>query len=144
MSFVTTCSLIGQFTGLKISHISVTLSASVCVCYLNVPTAETKDLHVAMLSNCLIYFLAKGDTMYNVNCCSYSNDCLVASSRRHASLMRRFFLSPISKKHHCNMSGANVLFVSGLSTPVEMKLKLIPIFRHMHFDLQLTAKVSRK
>ena len=35
-------------------------------------------------------------------------------------------------------------FLSGLSTPVEMKLKLIPIFRHMYFDLQLTAKVSRK
>ena len=47
MSFVTTCSLIGQFTGLKISHISFTLSVSVCVCYSNVPTAETKELHVA-------------------------------------------------------------------------------------------------
>ena len=47
MSFVTTCSLIGQFTGLKISHFSFTLSASVCVCYSNVPTAETQELHVA-------------------------------------------------------------------------------------------------
>ena len=47
MSFVTTCSLIGQFTGLKISHISFTLSASVCVCYSNVPTAETKEFHIA-------------------------------------------------------------------------------------------------
>ena len=68
MSFVTTCSLIGQFTGLKISHFSFTLSASVCVCYSNVPTAETKEFHVAnVISNCLVYFLAKGDTMYDVN-----------------------------------------------------------------------------
>lgn len=35
-----------------------------------------------------------------------------------------------------------IILVPGLSTPVEMKLKLIPIFRHMHYDLQLTAKVS--
>ena len=35
-----------------------------------------------------------------------------------------------------------IVLVSGLSTPVEMKLKLIPIFRHMHYDLQLTAKVG--
>ncbi|KAJ7390820.1 Integrator complex subunit 7 [Desmophyllum pertusum] len=34
-----------------------------------------------------------------------------------------------------------VQLIEGLSTPVEMKLKLIPIFRHMHYDLQLTAKV---
>ena len=47
MSFVTACSLIGQFTGLKISHFSFTLLASVCVCYSNVPTAETQELHVA-------------------------------------------------------------------------------------------------
>ena len=47
LSSVTTCSLMGQFTGLKISHISFALSASVCVCYSNVPTAETKELHVA-------------------------------------------------------------------------------------------------
>ncbi|XP_022784307.1 integrator complex subunit 7-like [Stylophora pistillata] len=31
--------------------------------------------------------------------------------------------------------------IGGLNTPVEMKLKLISIFRHMHYDLQLTAKV---
>ncbi|KAK2560871.1 Integrator complex subunit 7 [Acropora cervicornis] len=31
--------------------------------------------------------------------------------------------------------------IEGLSTPVEMKLKLIPIFRHMHYDLHLTEKV---
>ncbi|RMX39854.1 hypothetical protein pdam_00013450 [Pocillopora damicornis] len=31
--------------------------------------------------------------------------------------------------------------IEGLNTPVEMKLKLISIFRHMHYDLQLTAKV---
>lgn len=42
---------------------------------------------------------------------------------------------------NANLSNIIVL-VSGLSTPVEMKLKLIPIFRHMHYDLQLTAKVS--
>ena len=47
MSFVTTCSLIGQFTGLKISHFSFTFSASICVCYSNVPTAETQEPHVA-------------------------------------------------------------------------------------------------
>lgn len=50
------------------------------------------------------------------------------------------------KKHTtCNANSSNILFlvVSGLSTPVEMKLKLIPIFRHMHYDLQLTTKVSR-
>ncbi|KAL9954770.1 hypothetical protein ACROYT_G042345 [Oculina patagonica] len=34
-----------------------------------------------------------------------------------------------------------VQLIEGLSTPVEMKLKLIPIFRHVHYDLQLTAKV---
>ena len=111
MSFVTTCSLIGQFTGLKISHISFTLSASVCVCYSNVPTAETKELHVANVIKQLFgIFLAKGDTMYNVSQCSCSNDCLVASSRRHASLRRHFFLSQISKKRHYNMSSENVLF----------------------------------
>ena len=42
---------------------------------------------------------------------------------------------------NANLSNIIVL-VSALSTPVEMKLKLIPIFRHMHYDLQLTAKVS--
>ncbi|XP_068683543.1 integrator complex subunit 7-like isoform X2 [Montipora foliosa] len=31
--------------------------------------------------------------------------------------------------------------IEGLSTPVEVKLKLIPIFRHMHYDLHLTEKV---
>ena len=48
------------------------------------------------------------------------------------------------KKHTtCNANLSNIIvLVSGLSTPVEMKLKLIPIFRHMHYDLQLTAKVS--
>jgi len=47
------------------------------------------------------------------------------------------------KRHTtCNANLSNVDLVSGLSTPVEMKLKLIPIFRHMHYDLQLTAKVE--
>ena len=68
MSFVTTCSLIGQFTGRKISHISFTLSTSVSVCYSNVPTAETKEFHVANVIKQLFgIFLAKGDTMYDVN-----------------------------------------------------------------------------
>ncbi|EDO44086.1 predicted protein, partial [Nematostella vectensis] len=31
--------------------------------------------------------------------------------------------------------------IEGLTTPVEMKLKLIPIFRHMYFDADLTTKV---
>ena len=49
------------------------------------------------------------------------------------------------KKHTtCNANVSNIIYlVSGLSTPVEMKLKLIPIFRHMHYDLQLTAKVRQ-
>lgn len=49
------------------------------------------------------------------------------------------------KKHTtCNADVSNIIYlVSGLSTPVEMKLKLIPIFRHMYYDLQLTAKVRQ-
>ena len=35
-----------------------------------------------------------------------------------------------------------IVSLLGLNTPVEMKLKLISIFRHMHYDLQLTAKVN--
>ena len=32
--------------------------------------------------------------------------------------------------------------ISGLATPVDMKLKLIPIFQHMNHDPATTAKVS--
>eukprot|EP00058_Branchiostoma_floridae_P024661 XP_002610151.1 hypothetical protein BRAFLDRAFT_77104 [Branchiostoma floridae] len=33
--------------------------------------------------------------------------------------------------------------IQGLATPVEMKLKLIPIFQHMHHDAQTAAKVRQ-
>jgi hypothetical protein len=33
------------------------------------------------------------------------------------------------------------LFITGLTTPVEMKLKLIPIIGHMLHDIQLASKV---
>lgn len=115
MSFVTTCSLIGQFTGLEISQFLVFLVLPyrhqfVFVIQMCQQLKQKNSMLPMSLSNCLVYFFAKGDIMYDVNKCSHSNDCLVANNRRHASLMRHFLLSQISKKRHYNMSSENVLF----------------------------------
>lgn len=112
MSFVTTCSLIGQYLLASKYHILVLPYRHQFVFVIQMyQQLKHKNSTLPMsLSNCLVYFLEKGDTMNDVNQCSHSNDCLVASTRRHASLMRHFFLTQISKKRHYNMSSENVLF----------------------------------
>ena len=75
----------------------------------------------------------------------YTTECQEVINRNHNLVFDLFFsISKLMFKKHitCNANLCNIFLVSGLSTPIEMKLKLIPIFRHMHYDLQLTAKVG--
>ena len=69
MSFVTTCSLIGQYLLASKYHILVLPYRHQFVFVIQMyQQLKHKNSTLPMsLSNCLVYFLEKGDTMYDVN-----------------------------------------------------------------------------
>ena len=47
----------------------------------------------------------------------------------------------VHRTFSATICGKMIAMLSGLATPVEMKMKLIPSLRHMHHDADTAAKV---
>ena len=63
------------------------------------------------------------------------------SSEVHAAIHAAARFAARSKTFAVNMCSKISDMIRGLATPLDMKIKLVPIFQHMHHDAQ-TAQVS--